>query len=63
MSDSDEMSRVVERQGDRIISAVTAGPHDKIVDPVGAHSALIVLVGLILIISAPRMFTPYGKKW
>ncbi|KAJ6588466.1 hypothetical protein B0H19DRAFT_1099542 [Mycena capillaripes] len=29
----DELSRVVERQGDRIISAVTAGPHDKIVDP------------------------------
>ncbi|KAF7341977.1 hypothetical protein MVEN_01784700 [Mycena venus] len=28
----DEMSRVVERQGDRIISAVTAGPHDKIKD-------------------------------
>ncbi|KAJ6511394.1 hypothetical protein C8R47DRAFT_732752 [Mycena vitilis] len=29
----DELSRVVERQGDRIISAVTAGPHDKIIDP------------------------------
>ncbi|KAK7042365.1 hypothetical protein R3P38DRAFT_2890069 [Favolaschia claudopus] len=29
----DEMSRLVERQGDRIISAVTAGPHDKIIDP------------------------------
>ncbi|KAJ7246566.1 hypothetical protein B0H12DRAFT_758041 [Mycena haematopus] len=29
----DEMSKVVERQGDRIIGAITAGPHDKIVDP------------------------------
>ncbi|KAJ7757035.1 hypothetical protein B0H16DRAFT_1721499 [Mycena metata] len=29
----DELSRVVERQGDRIISAVNAGPHDKIIDP------------------------------
>ncbi|KAF8208355.1 hypothetical protein K438DRAFT_1813864 [Mycena galopus ATCC 62051] len=30
---TDEMNRIVERQGDRIISAVTAGPHDKIIDP------------------------------
>ncbi|KAJ7326377.1 hypothetical protein DFH08DRAFT_941029 [Mycena albidolilacea] len=29
----DELSRVVERQGDRIISAVNAGPHDRIIDP------------------------------
>ncbi|KAJ7849789.1 hypothetical protein B0H14DRAFT_3866764 [Mycena olivaceomarginata] len=29
----DELSRVVQREGDRVISAVTAGPHDKIVDP------------------------------
>jgi hypothetical protein len=40
MGDSDEMSRVVERQGDRIISAVTAGPHDKIIDPVSARLVL-----------------------
>ena len=30
----DELSRVMHREGDRIISAVTAGPHDRIVDPV-----------------------------
>ncbi|KAJ7498476.1 hypothetical protein FB451DRAFT_1016491 [Mycena latifolia] len=30
----DELSKVVERQGDRVISAITAGPHDKIIDPV-----------------------------
>ncbi|KAJ7093996.1 hypothetical protein B0H15DRAFT_905027 [Mycena belliarum] len=29
----DELSRVVAREGDRVISAVTAGPHDKIIDP------------------------------
>ncbi|KAF7292835.1 VPS13 domain-containing protein [Mycena indigotica] len=29
----DEISRVVERQGDRIIGAVLAGPGDRIVDP------------------------------
>ncbi|KAJ6561494.1 hypothetical protein DFH09DRAFT_1160085 [Mycena vulgaris] len=29
----DELSKVVERQGDRVISAITAGPHDKIIDP------------------------------
>ncbi|KAJ6560234.1 hypothetical protein B0H19DRAFT_1146862 [Mycena capillaripes] len=29
----DELSRVVQREGDRVISAVTAGPHDKILDP------------------------------
>ncbi|KAF8210104.1 hypothetical protein K438DRAFT_140561 [Mycena galopus ATCC 62051] len=28
----DELTKVVEREGDRVISAVTAGPHDKIVD-------------------------------
>ncbi|KAJ6591119.1 hypothetical protein DFH09DRAFT_1138663 [Mycena vulgaris] len=29
----DELSRVIEREGDRVISAVTAGPHDRIIDP------------------------------
>ncbi|KAJ7167639.1 hypothetical protein C8R46DRAFT_1093665 [Mycena filopes] len=28
----DELSKVVERQGDRIISELTSGPHDKIID-------------------------------
>ncbi|KAJ7757039.1 hypothetical protein B0H16DRAFT_1885755 [Mycena metata] len=30
----DELSRAVERQGDRVIAAINAGPHDKIIDPV-----------------------------
>ncbi|TFK85020.1 hypothetical protein K466DRAFT_647032 [Polyporus arcularius HHB13444] len=29
----DELSRVVHREGDRIIDAITAGPHDRIIDP------------------------------
>ncbi|KAF7319371.1 VPS13 domain-containing protein [Mycena chlorophos] len=29
----EELSHVVERQGDRIIGAVLAGPHDRIIDP------------------------------
>jgi hypothetical protein len=32
----DELSRVVEREGDRVISTLTSGPHDKIIDPVSA---------------------------
>lgn len=30
----EDISRAVNREGDRIIAAVTAGPHDRIVDPV-----------------------------
>ena len=30
----EELSRVVRRDGDRVIDALTAGPHDRIVDPV-----------------------------
>ncbi|KAF7361998.1 hypothetical protein MVEN_00545000 [Mycena venus] len=29
----DELTKVVEREGDRVISAITSGPHDKIIDP------------------------------
>ena len=31
----EDVERTVRREGDRIISAVTAGPHERIVDPVG----------------------------
>ena len=30
----EDIERAVRREGDRVISAVTAGPHDRIVDPV-----------------------------
>ncbi|KAJ7597218.1 hypothetical protein C8J56DRAFT_1021519 [Mycena floridula] len=33
----DEVSRAVQREGDRIIGALNSGPHDKIIDPV-CHS-------------------------
>jgi hypothetical protein len=33
----EEMERVVRREGDRVIGAVTSGPHDKIIDPVSLH--------------------------
>ncbi len=36
----DELSRVVHREGDRIIDAITAGPHDRIIDPVRAPRLL-----------------------
>ncbi|KAF7332467.1 hypothetical protein MKEN_00128800 [Mycena kentingensis (nom. inval.)] len=29
----DELTKVVERQGDRIISALSSGPHDRLLDP------------------------------
>ena len=31
-----EMRRIIHHQGDRIIGAVTAGPHDRIIDPVSS---------------------------
>ena len=30
---ANEMRRIIHHQGDRVISAVTAGPHDRIIDP------------------------------
>ena len=30
----EDLSRVINREGDRIISAVTTGPHERIIDPV-----------------------------
>jgi hypothetical protein len=30
----EDLERAVRREGDRIISAVTAGPHERIIDPV-----------------------------
>lgn len=32
----EELSRIIQREGDRVISAVTSGPHDKIIDPVSS---------------------------
>lgn len=35
-----ETERIVRREGDRIINAITSGPHDKIIDPVSAQQRL-----------------------
>lgn len=36
----EDVARAMRREGDRIISAVTAGPHDRIVDPVRRTCAI-----------------------
>ena len=36
----EDIERAVSREGDRIISAVTGGPHERIVDPVGIFVGL-----------------------
>ena len=36
----EDVARAMRREGDRIISAVTAGPHDRIVDPVRLTCAI-----------------------
>ena len=35
----EDIARAVNREGDRIISAVTGGPHDRIVDPVRTRAS------------------------
>lgn len=37
----EDIERTVNREGDRIILAVTAGPHDRIVDPVWQESSSV----------------------
>ncbi len=37
----DELTKAIHREGDRIIDAVTAGPHDRIIDPVSLLSHFI----------------------
>ena len=43
----DELTKAIHREGDRIIDAVTAGPHDRIIDPV----------------SSPLMSVPRCNSW
>ena len=38
---TEEMDRIVRREGDRIIGAITAGPHNRIVDRVGFDVASV----------------------
>lgn len=55
---SDELTTVVQREGDRIISALNAGPHERIIDPVS-----LALSGMNLTDFGHRMSTKSGKKW
>jgi hypothetical protein len=53
----EELSRMVRREGDRIISAVTGGPHERIIDPVSRALPLSISPSTPI-----RMFTTSGKK-
>ena len=57
----EDFARAASREGDRIISAVTAGPHDRIVDPVRHEVS-----SRCIIQPAPfslRIFTTSGRTW
>lgn len=54
----EELTRVIRREGDRVINAVTSGPHDRIVDPVSALSCLSELSNVKC-----RMCIFSGKTW
>ena len=56
-----DTARAVTREGDRIISAVTAGPHDRILDPV-CHKAFNIYTAY----SSPiilRISMTFGRRW
>ena len=38
---AEEMQRMVHHEGDRVIEAVTSGPHDRIIDPVSSLSTFL----------------------
>ena len=54
-----ELSRVMEHTGDRIIKAVTSGPHDRIKDPVSRFSDLCRNRADY----ARSIFMRYGRTW
>ena len=59
----EDVARAVRREGDRIISAVTAGPHDRIVDPVCPTPALVSSYTDQCLIFAHRISTKSGRTW
>lgn len=59
----EELSRVMRHEGDRIISAVTSGPHDHILDPVSEVDAIIITLFYLLENGSNRTFTTFGRKW
>ena len=57
----EDIARAVNREGDRIISAVTAGPHDRIVDPV-RFEILGHCINKFLSVLL-RISITYGRTW
>ena len=56
----DELSRALHREGDRIIDAITAGPHDRLIDPVSEP----LFRALELMMTANRRtYMLSGKTW
>ena len=56
---AEEMRRMVHHEGDRVIEAVTAGPHDRIIDPV----RFALSFGSAYLTPIVRTFTRYGRTW
>jgi len=59
----EDIARAVRREGDRIITAVTAGPHDRIVDPVRPILVYFVACRRMFNVVYLRIFTKYGGTW
>lgn len=55
----EEMKKVVVHEGDRVISSVLAGPHERIIDPVRSH----LIHTVTWLISPTRISTRYGRTW
>ena len=55
-----EIEEIVTRESDRVISAVIAGPHDRIIDPV---SLRLLLFYDPLLTFPIRISTTYGRTW
>ena len=58
-----EMRRIIHHQGDLVISAVTAGPHDRIIDPVSNIHMYIVLPVLNAHCFGLRTCAISGRRW
>lgn len=56
-----ELQLVVQREGDRVISAITSGPHDRIIDPVSNLMSKLVRFNYLVDIIRTCMLS--GWKW
>lgn len=51
----EELERIMKREGDRIIGAITSGPHDRIVDPVCLSPKYLLSIWISSYISLGRI--------